>query len=289
MKLRKALLFLAILGLVFYGFGNGYAQLVTNEDGEIVEVIKDGTINWTTNRVEAKGAAEKDQSLFKQKVSAEVRARTNLLKVLDGVHIKSERIVRDGRLKGEISTENVEGFLKHSRVTEPGTNSLGLLEVTAYVNIDKNGRSILLAPTYFQGSSDEYKVTGQTVKEIPAEYTGLIIDASGLPARPAMLPRFFAESGTQELYVPRALDREFIIENGYCAYAGSLEKAKKVTDRIGTEPLVVKAVKVSENGIDFIVKNEDAIKILNAEKKSGILSNSRIMIVVNTSIESSDE
>ena len=289
MKRIKFLFLLAIVGLVFLNIETSYARFETNSKGELVEVTENGTINWSSKKVEAQGSAEADQSLFKQKVSAEVRARANLLKVLDGVQIKSERIVRDGRLKGEISTEKVEGFLKHSRVSEPGKNSLGLLEVTAYVYLDENSNSVLLPSVYFKGPSDSQKQSDQPLNAKPVSYTGLIVDAGGLSVRPALMPKFFDESGLQEIYRPRSMDREFIIKNGYCGYAGSLVKAKKVVDRVGHEPLVVKAAGVSENGIDFFIKKEDVAKMLSAEEKNGILRNGRIMIVVDVSDMNKEE
>ena len=261
-----------------------YAQYRVNEKNEIIEDRENGSINWSNNRISAKGCAESDQSLFNQKIAAEVAARANLLKVLDGVQISSERVVRDGRTKGVINTEKVEGFLKHSRVSEPEKNSIGLLEVTAYVNVDKKARILMLPDAYFHEEEEYDDYDFSTSSENTSLYTGIIIDASNLKVKPAMLPGLFDEDG-RVIYSPSPSDKSSILENGFAGYTGSLDKAKMLKDRVGEAPLIIKAEKASSDGINLYLDNNDARKVLDAEKISRVLSDCRVMIVINNFTE----
>jgi hypothetical protein len=264
-----------------------FPRTEVNEEGDLVEVADGGTINWTTKRIEATGCAERDQSLYQQKMVAEVSARSNLLRILDGVHITAERIVRDGRLRGEISTEKIEGFLKHSRVSEPRTNSLGLMEVSAYISLNKEGLSVLLPPGHFKNGVDRLRASESSVNLDSAGsenlYTGLIIDTTGLAVRPSIMPRILSDKDERDVLKPEASDRKYIIQQGFCGYAASLDKAKSLTDRVGNRPLVVKAVKVGPNGVDLFVNEEDANKIQSENMQGGIFSKGRIIIVAGGS------
>ncbi len=294
MKTIKTVVFVLIGLTLAFQCRPAHAGLEINNQGDLVETTEDGAINWTANRIHAKGCAQPDQSIFCQKASAEVLARTNLLKILDRVHINSERIVREGRLKGLISTEKIEGYLHHSRVSLPKKNSLGLLEVTAYVYLDRAGRSVLLPPEYLQDNSagvEKSDLSGASNAVIPepSSYTGLIIDARDLDIRPALLPKILTKLGDQEIYRPLSANRESILGEGFCGYAGSITAAKKTTDRVGVTPMIIRAEKVASNGVDLFVDSDDAVRILDADRNSGILENCRIMIVVDPSKNGAEE
>lgn len=261
------------------------AEIGINRNGEIIESNGAGSINWTTRRVEATGCAEKDQSFFKQRVAAEVVARTNLLKLLGEVKIESERIVRDGLLRGEISIEKVQGLLRYARVTEPRTNSQGLLEVTAYVYLDQAGNSLLSPvverPWVSGVPAPEDAPPKSEIATKQVVYSGLIIDATGLSLRPAMMPKLLVEGSDMELFNPKEYDQQKYDEQGFCGYTGSLEKAIQAVDRVGAFPLVAKAAGVSSNRIDLILKKEDAGEVMKAEREGRVLSQGRVMVILN--------
>lgn len=111
-------------------------------------------------------------------------------------------------------------------------------------------------------------------------YTGLVIDARGLGASPAMLPKIVVENG-EILYGMTEISREYILKYGLMGYQNDLAKAQKL-DRVGASPLVVKAVKVSgKHNADYVVSLEDAARIKAASADKNFLKECRVVAVLN--------
>lgn len=88
-------------------------------------------------------------------------------------------------------------------------------------------------------------------------FTGLVIDARGLGAAPALLPLVLDPHGVQA-YGPFQVSRDDVMENGAAIYvadpANSLLKA-----RTGATPMTVRALAVSgANKTDLVVSEQDA-------------------------------
>jgi len=279
MKTKKIFSTIMICSIIFIIYGIGTAHVMINNDNEVVEVTENGNINWSTIQIAAKGYADGNQSDFKQNITAATMARANLIKILQEVQIDSETIVRDGILKGTITTEKVNGLLKHSRVSAPHTNSLGLMEVTASVYLDENNRAILIPDQTFNNTTEKIKPS-VLPRGNNKNYSGLILDASGFNVKPAMMPGLYVDDSKWDLLAGN-ISKEHSLKNGNCGYAGSILKAKQLVDRIGQTPLLVKVKSVSPDGADLYITNDDATSILKAEAKSKILDQCRIVIVVN--------
>ncbi len=101
-------------------------------------------------------------------------------------------------------------------------------------------------------------------------YTGLIVDAQGLGAKPAMYPRILTESG-EALFDVSTANPNAVIEEGLAEYRKTLEAARAVA-RVGDNPLIIKATKVSGTyGADLVVSDEDARKVAQANEKRDFL------------------
>jgi hypothetical protein len=99
-------------------------------------------------------------------------------------------------------------------------------------------------------------------------YTGLIIDAIGMGANPAMLPKIMAENG-RVIFGTGKIDRNYVIKYGLMGYQRDLTNAKRL-DRVGGNPLVVSPVSISgKNRADFVVSQADADRILAASSRAG--------------------
>lgn len=120
-----------------------------------------------------------------------------------------------------------------------------------------------------------------TASKEAGEYTGVIVDAGGLGARPAMYPRILAASGEKEVYSPRNADRLIAMNQGHVGYEISVDRAKS-RGRAGSNPLVVKAASVAgAKKADVVISNEDALKIEAADLKQEFLKQCKVMFVVN--------
>lgn len=125
--------------------------------------------------------------------------------------------------------------------------------------------------------------TSTVVTASPADktvYTGLIIDATGMGANPAMLPKIVSESG-QVIFGTGEIDRNYVVKHGLMGYQRSLEKAK-VLDRVGGNPLVVSPLSIrGSNHTDFVVSQSDADRIRMAASRQNFLSQCRVVAVLN--------
>lgn len=93
------------------------------------------------------------------------------------------------------------------------------------------------------------------------DYTGLIIDGMPPSVAPAMSPSVASESG-EELYGVLNIDAEIAIEKGVVKYSSSLDSAKKETDRVGNNPMIVQAVDASGSfKANPVLSKDDAQKI----------------------------
>ena len=115
---------------------------------------------------------------------------------------------------------------------------------------------------------------------LPIAYSGLVIDAGGLGASPAMLPRVLTVSG-EVLYGTGTIDKGFIIQMGLMGYQDSLEKAL-TQKRVGSNPLVVKATQLAGRGqTDFVISDSDAKQVRAADAATGFLKECRVIAVIN--------
>jgi len=115
------------------------------------------------------------------------------------------------------------------------------------------------------------------------EYTGVIIDATGLKADVVLYPEILTidEEGTkQPVYTLLTADPILCEKIGLVQYADTLEEAIQ-TARIGLNPYVVKAKEIVGTTLkgNFIIALKDARKIREVNKISNFLSQCRVAIV----------
>ncbi|PLX16195.1 MAG: hypothetical protein C0601_11275 [Candidatus Muiribacterium halophilum] len=113
--------------------------------------------------------------------------------------------------------------------------------------------------------------------------TSLVIDARDIDLKRSMSPKILNESGL-ELYgtILKETDLEKVMNIGVVAYTDSIEKAKKfIPERIGNNPLIIKAKgAIGSTASNIVVSNNDAAKILKANRNSRFLENFRVIIIL---------
>ncbi len=111
------------------------------------------------------------------------------------------------------------------------------------------------------------------------KHSGLIIDARGLRASPVLVPRLVTESG-QVVYDERIVDRKYMEKHALVDYAPDVDAARKL-DRVGKNPLVIKALGVSGTYPGDIVVSDDAAALIHATiKNKKILKKCGVAIVL---------
>jgi hypothetical protein len=110
--------------------------------------------------------------------------------------------------------------------------------------------------------------------------TGLIVDARGLKAEPAIAPRLVDESG-KEVYAAALVDKEKFHDHGSCAYVTSLDAAGQ-DKRVGTKPMTVKAVKIATGGkSDLVLSQKDVSALLGPAGTAKFLNEGNVVIVID--------
>ena len=111
-------------------------------------------------------------------------------------------------------------------------------------------------------------------------FTGVVLDARGLGARPAMAPKILDESG-KEVYGSAMVNREFAVQQGMVGYAKDLSTAQ-ANSRVTNKPLTIKVARVSGPAkCDLVISDSDASKILGAAENLSFLQKCRVMVVLD--------
>lgn len=267
-----------------------------------------GSINWSQGIMTATGIGSppekyygKPQALPMALRAAQLDAYRNLLEVTKGVRINSVTVVEDSMVSSDMIRSQVDGMVKGTQVIKKEYLSDGTVEVTIAMSL-RGGFAQLILPKDIKQVSEIKTIppappappaveqVGQVpVRALPqlaiptpapAIYTGLVVDARGLGARPAMSPKIRDERG-QEVYGSAYVSREYAVQQGMAGYAKDLT-ASQTNPRVTNEPLTVKGLKTEGPGqSDLVISNADADKIRSASENLSFLKKCRVMIVLD--------
>ena len=272
---------------------------------EWVEKVGQGSVNWSAGFIEAKGIGAPPER-YQGKINArplalraaKVDAYRNLLEITKGVQVDSHTTVRDFTVESDVINTQVEGLVKGAQIVDQQYLSDGTVEVT------------LRMPLYGELSKIMVPISIQKRKEIPppapvvetpapappappvapppaapappaaVSYTGLVVDARGIQARPAMSPRIYDEDG-KEVYGSANVDREYAVQQGMSGDARDLTAAQS-NQRVTASPITVKGLKTGGAGrSDVVISNADAQLIRASSENASFMKKCRVMIVLD--------
>jgi hypothetical protein len=209
--------------------------------------------------------------------AAKLDAYRNILEVVRGVRINSTTVVRDYAVESDVIMSKVEGMVQGAEVVKKEYLSDGTVEITLQMDL-RGGFSQLVLP-------EEIKPLESITPMVPVQsssavYTGLIVDARGLRARPAMSPKVLDENG-QEVYGSAFVSREYAVQQGMSGYAKTVAAAR-TNQRVTDNPLIVKGLRVEGAGhSDIVISNADASVLRSASENLSFMKKCRVMIVVD--------
>jgi len=282
-----------LLILPAYGF--------CNEWQEVVENIGNGTINWTKGILQATGIGASPEEYYGKPQArpmalraARIDAMRNLLEVTQGVRIDSATIVKNFAVTNDVIMAKVSGMVKGAQIVKQEYLSDGTVEVTMQMSLH-GGFAQLILPQDIRQVEPIKSVPSLSVEPpkpspaIPSKtaekptseiYTGLVVNAIGLSARPAMSPKIVDETG-QEVYGSAFVSREYAVQQGMSGYAKDITAAQS-NPRVTNNPLTVKGLKTEGPGnADIVISNADASKLRSASEHLSFMKKCRVMIVVD--------
>lgn len=259
----------------------------------VVEVVRDGTINWTQGEVHAIGlgvapafAKTAGQKRVFAREAAIVAAERNLLKILQGVSVTSETKVENLALKSDIITTRVQGLLRGAVIVKETAVDADTYKIEMAVNLYGGEKSLAAAIDFPQQFSESLlpEPPAQPAP-VPAQgepYTGLLIDCRGKPLARAMCPRILDPAGNrlyQDVEAPEAL----LQERGVAGYFAQ-DTDPTLTARVGKHPLIVKAQGITGRGVtraDVVLSAADFALVQSANAQSHFLEKLAVAILVD--------
>ena len=234
--------------------------------------------------------------------AAKVDAYRNLLEITKGVRVDSVTTVKDFTVESDVINTQVEGLVKGAVVVDQQYMSDGTVEVKVRMPLYGNFSQIIVplaiakrkempppepppvpapaAPAPPVPVAPAPVVIAPAAPAAPVTYTGMVVDARGIQARPAMSPRVFDEDG-KEVYGSANVDREYAVQQGMSGYARDLTAAQS-NQRVTANPVTIKALKTSGPGkSDLIISNADAQQVRASVENASFMKQCKVMIVLD--------
>lgn len=266
--------------------------LICNADSdvELLERFPSGQINWTKGMVTAKGV-DKESS---DEDSALQQAVKNVYDTLLRLRVDDNRCVASLFTISENLREKVEEMASASKVLyiekTPSGSERVVVEMSLY-----GGFAQLMLPSEIRqvqpikalngaashnGSKNRDSIPSDTTSE-PDAYTGLIVDARGIGAKPSMVPMLLDENG-KEVFGPAYVSREFAVAHGVCKYVRMADDQLPESPRVKHKPMFVKGLRTSKPGsCNIIISNADASRLQGTSSHLQFLKQCRVVIVLD--------
>ena len=180
----------------------------------------------------------------------------------------------------DVISTKVQGFIRGARqIGDPKYLSDTSIEVE--YSVPMSGISdIILPPANTAVASSAPSAGGAAPAPTSGAVTGVIIDARGLNARPAMAPQILDQQGSA-VYGPGKYSREYAVTNGVVGYSKTLEAAQK-DPRVMGNPLILKGISTSgANRTDITISNADVSKLDGANRSYNVLQDCRVLILLD--------
>ncbi|MDO9229065.1 MAG: hypothetical protein Q7U03_05825 [Syntrophales bacterium] len=265
----------------------------------VEQIGNKGSVNWTDGYIEAVGIGAPPQRNIGTPQArpmalraGQVDAYRNLLEVVNGVRVDSTTTVKDFTVESDIINTQVQGIVKGAKTMKQEYLSDGTVEVTVRMPMAGNFAAVIVPRILERRQAAPMPATPQApapaAPQAPAAspasggevFTGLVVDARGIQARPAMSPRIIDEKG-QEVYGSMNVDREYAVQQGMSGYARDLTAAQS-NARVTNSPVSVKGLKTEGAGrSDIVIANADAEKIRASGDNQSFLKKCRVMIVLD--------
>lgn len=269
-----AFIFLMIIPVA--GYGENYR--------DVVEKTAEGTINWSKGVVHARGLGIPSKKLdntsqrrLKALADAKLDAFSKILEVIQRVRVDGTTRVGDFADKNDIVMSKIETMARSAKMVKEEYLSNGNVKITMEMNL-RGGFSQLVLPEAIRAL--ESIQVAKKMKNLSTGFTGLVVDARGLNAKPVMSPKIFDEND-QEVYGPTFVSREYAVQQGVVEYTGDIAEARK-HKRVAGNPLTVKGLRTAGKGrSDIVISNLDASKLISASENIRFMKQCRVVIVVD--------
>ena len=266
------------------------AQAAAGEGtGHYTDVVTpNGRADWTTGIVTAKGIgippknpASALQAKEMARTAAWAVALRNLLEAVKGVRIDSTTTVNNFVTTNDEVRTRVEGIVKGANLVKEQEMPDGSFETTVGMKLTGDFSGVVLPKSSPRTDPlPQYKkpvVDGHTISK---SYSGLVVDARGTGAHPALAPRILNEQG-DEAYSVAYVEQRGVAEQGIAVYVSDLPSAQ-ANPRVTNTPLLVKALRASGNNrTDLVVSDADVQTIHGVPEHFKFLKQAKVLVILD--------
>jgi len=259
--------------------------LVSSESGHLVNTTPDGKVDWTTGIATAHGigippknpASALQAKEMTRKAAWSVALR-NLLEVVKGIHVSSTTTVSNYVTTNDEVRTKVEGFVKGARVVNEQEMPDGSYKTTVEMKVGGEFSNLVIPKAAPKTVPLAQYQKGPVSP--PRSYTGLVVDARGLGARPALAPRLLNEQG-EEAYSVAYVEQQVTAEEGIVLYAPDPQSAGS-NPRVTNSPLLVKALRTQgAQKTDLIISDADAQTIHGVPEHFKFLKQAKVLVILD--------
>ena len=240
-------------------------------------IVCRGTADVIKNNIDDSSFNIIEKNISLAKAEAKADARKNLIKIIkevnfDGRYVKElieiEPII-ENRLQSLVGSAYQQGQIEYFDKDEVSIALAVRMSGLAEILIDTDG--------YLEDSNalPTYLMTNASVPK-SERISGIVIDVRKHDIDPSMSPEVIDMQGNL-VYGTIHYSRSKSVNKGPVGYAYSMDD-KNLGQRVGANPILIEAVGSLDD--DVYITSMDAEKVKDAEKKFGILSNCRIMLLL---------
>ena len=246
--------------------------------------------------IRVEGVSGVGQSFALKRIAAKVDAQRLLAEQIHGVQIDSNTTVENAIVTSDVVKASVSGVVKGAREVSCTTDEYGYVHVVMELPLYGGANSLAAAvipnvpqqgflppsdiipvdtkPAAPAVTTNPNQATVGNLYGATGQYTGLIVDCSGLGLQTAMAPALYTD-GKKVVYGLENFSHEQVINRGYVGYSNS---ASSGVQRAGSNPMIVKAQSI-EHFFNPVISKEDAARILAENQMNGFLSTGNVVFV----------
>ena len=261
---------------------------------DYIETFPTGEINWKTGKMSAIGFSESSQKktgiqpLRNEALStARKIAGDTLVGLIGKLCLSGGRTVSEVMEAEPSIAEKIREMVRSVPVVQQNFLSDGAAEIVVEMSI-YGGFAQLILPDEIRHieAIQPVKVTKNRQSDDTSgsagrlQAGGLVIDARGLGATPAMTFAVLDENG-KPVYGSAYISREYAVQWGMAEYVRRVP-TRDDSVRVSPNPLVIKGLRATGVGrTDIVISNADAVKLRGAVENLLFLRKGRVSVVLD--------
>tara|TARA_E500000081_G_C6085296_1_gene329909 strand:- start:17 stop:889 length:873 start_codon:yes stop_codon:yes gene_type:complete len=279
--LKSTTLLFLLFASQLFSQKTGQHTFIVNTDHGFIDYANRIIVCRGTSEIEEKTPVDNSLKLVAKnlkiaKAEARTIARSNLIELMKQVNF-------DGRSVGELMDDEplIESRLEGLIGSAYQQGEIEYLEgdkVAIALAVRMSGLSEILTDIEGYKSDNMNPAYLMTSVAIPKSQriSGIVIDAREHAVDPSMSPEVIDMQGNL-VYGTISYSRSKAVNRGPVGYAYSMDD-RNVSQRVGSNPLFIEAVGSLDD--DIYITSMDANKVRTAEKSFGVLSNCRVMLLL---------